>query len=275
MTNETPGLEPAEDAPALSADSSPAPLEPEVPATPADDAGPPRDEKGQFLSPNVQKRIDHLTWEKNEREREAAYWRDLATRSEPKPEPKQAVTLPTLESVGYDESQYQQALLTYATEVAKQEARKELEAERGRQSEQRRLETFAERQREFAKSTPDYEAQVLSPSLPISEAMRDVIVDSPSGPELAYYLATNREAAAQIARLPAHMAALEMGRIEGRLMAQKEAPKAPQVSKAPPPPPKVEAVDPVFSVKTTDPGSDKLSDDEWVRAERKRLSKKR
>jgi hypothetical protein len=70
-----------------------------------------------------------------------------------------------------------------------------------------------------------------------------VILDSPAGPELAYHLATNREQADAISRLPAHLAALEMGRIEGRLSALKEAAKRPVISKAPPPPPKVEQED--------------------------------
>jgi uncharacterized protein YicC (UPF0701 family) len=280
MTDETQGVSPVEDAPVLpveAADSSPAPQEPEAPVdTTADDAEPAlRDEEGKFLSPKAQKRIDTLTWEREQAKREADYYRQLAMQQQQPPEPpkvEEPPKVPTLESVGYDEAKYQQALLGYATEVARQEARKELEAERQRSSEQQRLSSFAERQRAFAKTAPDFEAKVMrDPTLPISGAMRDVIVDSPSGPEIAYYLANNRDVAEQIARLPSHLAALEMGRIEGRLTAQKEAVKRPPpVSKAPPPPPTVEASE--VEVEKT---YDNMSMTEFMRKREKELSRKR
>jgi hypothetical protein len=102
-----------------------------------------------------------------------------------------------------------------------------------------------------------------------------VIVDSPTGPEMAYYLASNREVAEQIASLPPHLAALEMGRIEGRLSALKEVKTRPSVvSKAPPPPPKVDDTPTPVRISTTDPESDQLSVDEWIKAERVRMTRK-
>ncbi len=277
MTEETQAEMPIEDAPALpveaTADPSPA-VETE---TPPADAGQPRDEEGKFLSPKAQQRIDHLTWEKNQQAREAAYWRELAQQKPPEPV-KEVTKLPTLEEVGYDEGKYQAALLQHATELARAEVRKELDADRQKQAEQKRVQTFAERQREFAKVNPDFEQKVLQdPTLQITEAMRDVIVDSPAGPELAYYLANNREAAQAIATLPPHMAALELGRIEGRLSAQKEAKTAPPVvSKAPPPPPRVEDVElPLAGVKASESDSDKLSNEEWMRQRTKELKRKK
>jgi hypothetical protein len=247
MTEETQAEMPIEDAPVLpetqAADSSPAP---EVPAI-ADDAGTerPRDDEGKFISPKAQKRIDELTWKSHEAERQAEHWRQMAMAQQQKPEPKaEEVKLPSLESVGYDEAKYQAALIEYATKQAEQVVERRLSEAEQKRAEQARMESFATRQREFAKATPDFEDRVLrDPTLPITAAMRDVILDSPAGPELAYHLATNREQAEQIARLPAHLAALEMGRIEGRLSALKEAAKRPVISKAPPPPPKVEQED--------------------------------
>jgi type II secretory pathway pseudopilin PulG len=284
MTEETLGASP-EDAPVLapeveSADSSPAPVDNAEPVVKeADDAGQPRDEEGKFLSPKAQKRIDQLTWEKNQREREAEYWRQEAIRyQQQKSEPPKVeeVKLPSLESVGYDEAKYQAALIEYATKQARAEVRKELDADQRQRAEQQRMETFATRQTEFAKANPDYQARIADPTLPITEAMRDVIVDSPTGPELAYYLAQNRETAEQIARLPAHLAALELGRIDGRLSALKEVKKAPPVTKAPPPPPKVDDVEtPIASVKASDSDSDKLSTQEWFRLREKELKRKK
>jgi hypothetical protein len=276
MTDETQGLEPTEDAPLLpeeqAADSSTAP---EAQAEPEPKTPQPRDEDGKFSSERAQRRFDQLTWEKNQAAREAEYWRQLASQNQPKPEPEKPTKLPTLEEHGYDEAKYQAALLDYSREIARQEAKSLLESERKQQTEQKRAETFAERQREFIKNTPDFEDKVLrDPTLPITSAMRDVIVDSDNGPELAYYLANNREAAVAISRLPPHLAALEMGRIDGRLAAQKEAaksaPKAPPVSKAPPPPPKVEATEVEVE---KDP--DDMSVDEWVKWRNKQLRRKK
>ena len=286
MTEETQGASPVEDAPVLpseseAADSSPAPqAQPE--AEPNDAQTPPRDEEGKFLSPKAQQRIDHLTWEKNQREREAEYWRQLALQAQqprqPAPEaPAQPVKLPTLEEHGYDEAKYQAALLDYAARQAESVVEKRLKEADAQRSEQARAESFATRQREFAKSAPDFEDKVLrDPTLPITEAMRDVILDSDAGPELAYYLANNRGLAEQIARLPAHLAALEMGRIDGRIAAEKEAKKAaatkpkPVVTQAPPPPPTVETNDAEVS---KDPYSDEMSLAEWNKWREKQLRK--
>jgi hypothetical protein len=285
MTEETQGLEPNEDAPVLpetAADSSPAPESDSAEKTveQADDAGQPRDEEGKFLSPKAQKRIDQLTWEKNQREREAEYWRQQAIsyqqqKSEP-PKAEEPVKLPTLEQHGYDEAKYQAALIEYATKQAEQVVERRLTQAEQQRKEHARLESFAARQQEFAKSAPDYTVKISDPTLPITEAMRDVIVDSPAGPELAYYLAEHRDVAEQIARLPAHLAALELGRIDGRLSAQKEAAKRPLVTKAPPPPPKVDDVEvPTASVKASESDSDKLSTQEWFRLREKELKRKK
>ena len=275
MTEETQVEMPIEDAPI--SDSSP---EPEVetvetPETKTDDAGPARGEDGKFLSANAQKRIDELTREKYERAREADYWRQQALQNAPKPEPVKApepVAIPSLESVGYDEAKYQAAMIEYVNRQAESVVERRLNEDQQKRTEQQRVETFATRQREFAKATPDFEDKVLrDPTLPITTAMRDVILDSPAGPEVAYYLANNRDAAQQIAGLPAHLAALEMGRIEGRLAAEKEAKtrKPPVVTKAPPPPPTIDAVEPEVS---KDP--EQMTADEWLKWREKDLRRK-
>jgi hypothetical protein len=282
MTDETQVETPIEDAPLApeteAADSSPAP---EVVETKADDTSlPPRDEEGKFLSPKAQQRIDHLVWEKNQREREAEYWRNIAQQNAKPPEPPKAdvtAKLPTLEEHGYDEAKYQAALLEYADKRAEAVVERRMSEAEQKRAEQARMESFATRQREFAKATPDFEQRVLQdPTLPITEAMRDVIVDSPSGPELAYYLATNREAAEAISKLPPHLAALELGRIDGRLSALKEVKTRPVVSKAPPPPPRVDDVEvSLAGVKASESDSDKLDSTTWFKLREKELKRKK
>lgn len=238
----------------------------------ADDAEPERKPSG------VQKRIDELTrnW-RDEQRRNDELLRMLSThRSVVEPEPIQAPApsqrLPSLEEYGYDETKYQAALIEHATRQAETIVERRLrEAEQAR-AEQSRMETFATRQQEFSKSVADFEDKVMrDPTLPISAAMRDVIIDSAEGPAVAYWLAQNRSAAEMISKLPAHLAALEMGRIEGRLSAQRAAAKsAPKVSNAPPPPPKVDASeDPVHN----DP--ENMSIDQWMKWRQKQLSRKR
>ena len=274
MTDETQVETPIEDATVLpsdtSADSSTAA---ETVETPADDASPPpRDEDGKFLSRKAQERIDELTREKYDRQREAEYWRQQAMQQKPEPKAVEPTKLPTLEEHGYDEAKYQAALIQYVEQKAESVVEKRLTEADAQRREQGRLATFAERQRSFAKATPDFEQRVLQdPTLPISETMRDVIVDSESGPEIAYYLAQNRDSAEAIARLPPHLAALEMGRIEGRLSAQKEAAKrtTPAVSKAPPPPPTLEATE---SAGSKDP--EDMPIEEWVKWRQKQIAKK-
>lgn len=226
-----------------------------------------------------QRRIKELADERN-------HWRDMALRNSQgyqpptpaKPEPAapaQPLKLPTLEEFGYDEAKYQAALIEYADKRAEQTVEKRFAEYERQRTEQARMETFATRQTEFAKSTPDFEDAVLrDPTLPITEAMRDVIIDSPSGPELAYWLAKNRAEAEKIARLPVHLAALEMGRIEGRIEAQKAAKGSaaprPNVTKAPPPPPTVETSDTPVEKSQED-----MTADEWAKWREKQLRRKK
>lgn len=274
---------PAEGAPVLSddiADNAAPPTAPDE--TPEIEAS--TDDAGKPETKGVGKRIDELTRYRREAERERDYWREMAMRGNPQPAkaedppPPAAPKIPSLADFEYDESKYQAALMEFTKAEARREAEAVLKAEREREAQERAVKTWTEKAAEFAKSKPDYAEKVNDPTLPISTPMVKVIQASEIGPEVAYHLAENRELAAEIARLPAEAAAFAIGRLEGRLLAQKEAAKASAsraaVSQAPPPPPRIEAVEPDVRVRTTDPSGDSLSDDEWVRMERKRVSRK-
>lgn len=260
MTDENPALEPE---PAAIPETQDADSAPAVEVKP-DDAGP---SEVELVKQATQRRIDELTrnWRQEQREKQALL-DALQQRETPKaPEPPK---FPKLEDFGYDEPKYQAALLEHTTSLARAEVRKELDEERKRSTEQHRLSSFEKRQADFIKSKPDYAERVLDATLPITTAMRDVIVDSDSGPELAYWLAENRDKAAQIAQLPPHLAALELGRVEGRLQAVKEA-KAKPIPQAPPPPPSVEAVE---SDIQRDP--DEMSMGDWLKWRNKQVRRK-
>lgn len=228
--------------------------------------------------PPVQKRIDELTRLRREAERDRDYWREHATRQQPQPKAEPVVSnapkpLPKLEDFEYDESRYAAALIAHATEEASRKVREGLKQEEADRQKAERVKSWKTRESEFQASHDDYIDK--AHYAPMSESMVEIIQESEHGPELAYYLGNNREIAERIAGLSPARAAYELGRIEAKFEAPPAAAPPPkQVSKAPPPPPKIEGTDPTPRISTTDPDSDKLSDDEWVKAEQARLKRR-
>lgn len=223
-----------------------------------------------------QRRIAELVEQRNEerRAREATERRldqlveMMMDRRQPEPEaPKAPEVPPTLEQHGYDEKQYQAALLEYAKAEARREAQEALKADRVAQQAEARQATFKTREAEFVKATPDYQAIVYDPSTPISQTMAEIIAESEVGPQLAYHLAKNRDVAKSIYGLPPVAAARELGRIEARLSQPK--PEAPRTTQAPPPPPRVEAVEPEVE---RDP--DKMSMNDWLKWREKQIARR-
>jgi hypothetical protein len=128
---------------------------------------------------------------------------------------------------------------------------------------------WQQREAEFAAKTPDYREVAYDDSVPVTAAMAEMIAESDEGPALAYYLGKNRDEAARIAALGDRAAAREIGRIEARLSVK----PVPAVSKAPPPPPKIEASDATVSVRVDRAESDTLSDREWIQRRNKQLAR--
>lgn len=224
----------------------------------------------------VQKRLDELTrnWREEQR-RNDQLMRMLEQREAPKAAPAADEKPKTLADFGYDEAQFQSYLFGEADKRATAAARRELEQERERETKAQREASFKSRVSEFAKTVSDYEEVVTDPSLPISQAMAEVIKESDDGPALAYHLGKNPEIAARLAQLPPVAAARELGKIEARLAYEREkAKEKPVVSKAPPPPPQIAAGDATPKISSTDPESDRLSDEEWIKAERKRMNRR-
>jgi len=127
----------------------------------------------------------------------------------------------------------------------------------------------------FMKSTPDYHDKVIADrTVPIKQAMAEAIKASEIGPEIAYYLASNRDIAADIARKPDGVSAYEIGKIEVQLR-DEMAKTGKAASDAPKPPPKsVKGQQPGTRIAANDPKSDRLSDAEWQRRREVDLAKK-
>jgi hypothetical protein len=253
------------------------PLEEQAESSPAvTDA----DESSEPKPKGVQKRIDELTRLRYDAERERDHWRQMAMRQAPaqqepaKPEPPKA--LPKLEDFNYDEAAYQAALMTHVTAEAARKVREDARREQAEEAAKQRVKSWKTRESEFKAKHEDYES--IAYYAPITDAMVEVIQESELGPEIAYYLGKNRDEAERIAQLDPVKAAREIGRLEARL----EKPSAPAVpkpvavSKAPPPPPRLEAVEHAVTVRPDSPESDKaLTDDEWFRLRNKQLARKK
>jgi hypothetical protein len=227
--------------------------------------------------PPVQKRIDELTRLRRDAERERDYWREHAMRQNPaKPDTAEAEAPkkpPTLADFDYDETKFAEAFAKFVREETAQKVREDLRKEEAEKAERVQRESFSKREREFASKHADYEELTRDPSLPVTQIMAALAREAENGPEILYYLANHREEAERIAGMDERSAARAIGRIESKLEAPPPPPPKP-VSKAPPPPPQIEAGDTAVRISTTSPDSDKLSDDEWVRAEKKRLARK-
>ncbi len=244
----------------------------------------------------IQERIDKLTRDKydalreadrrsfelQQRDAEIARLKALTEDSANK-QVAPASDFPTLEQFGYDEGKYQAAVAAHFTKLATEQGRTAAESllkqERERLQAEQLIKTWTTKEAEFLKSKPDYVEKVRNnPDLVVTNETAQVIRESPIGPQIAYYLGENTDAARAIAQLPPLAQAREIGRIEAKLEAAK-APQKPAVSQAPPPVGKVDADEGATVVKVDSADSDTLSDQEWTRRrnaqERARLRKAR
>ena len=189
------------------------------------------DANGKAAKPKnrgVGKRIDELTKEKYDAQRERDYWREMAMKGQPseqKSEPVQAAPKetgePTLESCDFDPVEFQRRYYQWARN---EERRQEQATERKRQ--------FVEAEAAFRVEHPDYDAVTRNPSLPITKAMAEEIADAENPPALAYYLGQNPNEAAAIAQMPERAMSRAIGRIEAQLSAL---PASPQIPRQPEP----------------------------------------
>lgn len=214
-------------------------------------------------------RFDEVYRLRRDAERERDYWRELASKNQPK-EPE-APTLPTPEQHGFDDAKYQAALTEYNKHVARSEAIAVIQAERAREQQQQKVQSFRQREAEYMAKNPDYRDVVYGEafmSVPLSAETVSIIAESPDGPAIALHLAKNIEVASHIASLPPVQAALEIGRIEARLAKEAEKPKP--LTTAPPPPPSIEAVEPAVE---KDPL--KMSDAEFAKWRKRQIAQRR
>lgn len=151
-------------------------------------------------------RIDELTRQRREAERQAEFWKAKASKS-----------------VDYDSLDYEQGIAERTIQRTREE-----QADTALESAALLArEEFGYRETIARERFPDYDAVAHNPNVPISDTMAQVILKSENGPEIAYHLGKNPQEAARIARLPALDQAAELGAIKAKLNAPKAPPKQP------------------------------------------------
>lgn len=173
--------------------------------------------------PSARERIDQLTAKRRDAERRAEAAEERARRAEEK---LQRFEQPAPNESDFASEQEFQAALTahHLRQLGRQEREgdiAEARAEAARAEEDAALavqDSFLERAAEFAGTVPDFYEKVSDGSLPIPERVGREIMASAMGPEIAYFLASNRGEAARLSRLSKPQdIAREIGRLEGRL----------------------------------------------------------
>lgn len=179
----------------------------------------------------VQKRIDELTREKYQQQREAESWRQETLRvlAEKEAIEKEARSLklqaqkPTLDQVGHDPEVYAQVLDQFYQQQAQQARQEqELAAERARavQNAQRNQVELAVKVQEASTKYADFETVLANPALPqlgsVNPPLYAALLSSEKFADVAYYLANNAAEAHRLASMQPVQAVRELGRLEAK-----------------------------------------------------------
>lgn len=261
MTEETQAVEPA-DAPApetaQSAESSPAAPEPR--------------ETPENITDGIQRRFDELTRYRREAERDRDHWRELAMNQRHAPPQNGAEKPKSLADFDFDDGKYRDYLIEQAGKRAEEAAEKRWKERAEQEAAEKRQSKFRNREVEFAKNTKDYFEKTRDPGATFfTPELAELLSESEEGPAVAYYLANNISEAVQLSQLSPRGMALAIGRLESKLLAEREKAKAAaKVSAAPPPPPKIEGKDPAVEKDPKD-----MSDAEFSKWRKRQIAQRR
>lgn len=228
---EQPVTDPPVEKPAEVAAETPQEAKPEAEAAPKTEETPERDEKGKFRKP-IQPRIDELTRQKHEAEREAAYWRGVAQSAQPSAKADAPKRPDAKDFQSPDE--YVEALAEWKAgqliESTLQKRDAEVKQTQAKTERESKANAWAERVAKFAESTPDFAEVLDSAETQIPGHVLEALLESNKGPELAYHLAKHPADAERIGRMSERQAYLELGKLEASLK-----PALKSVTKAPAP----------------------------------------
>lgn len=109
-----------------------------------------------------------------------------------------------------EEFDRREAAQVAATKKAETETAERAEAQRVFEANKTRVETFRT-------SHPDFDEQVVKAEWPCSNELAAHLMESEHGPAVAYHLATHREEAEALAKLPLRSMYVEVGKLEARV----------------------------------------------------------
>lgn len=135
-----------------------------------------------------------------------------------------APKMPSLEEYDYDQEKYTQAMAEYnaaANRSAVQDAltdQQRFQADQAKkEAQQAMVHAFTERTGAFRDEHADFDTVVQDPSFKQGAAMTQAILIADNGPAIAYHLAKNPGLTNDINQMNPVAAAMELGRISGRL----------------------------------------------------------
>lgn len=211
--------------------------------TDANDAGADKPEgEGEAEKPKpkakggFQKRISELTREREEKAREAAYWREAALNGVKSSEQKQAQADPDAPPKADDFDSYEDYITAKARHTVQQELKREAEQRQRQEGEAKFNEVqtqFAGRLEKASEVYADFDdAMENLQGLNAHPMVATALMQSDKGVDVLYWLGTNPEEAARIHKMHPLAQVKEIGRIEATL-SQPAARKVTQ-AKAPP-----------------------------------------
>ena len=231
-------------------------------SAPSEKTGEPADEPKKK---GVQKRIDELTRTIYQERREKEQLMEMLKGSIQKPQATIPEGEPKLENFGsYDD--YVNAKIDFKASQIAEKKWKEIEDNRQRETYRKNHETLIQnwqsKQEKAREKYEDYDEIAGQASVPINEGIRQAIVRSDMGPDIAYFLGKNPSEAIRISALDDYASAREIGKIEARLQSTPTPKKA---SSAPDP------ITPVGSKDSAKSDPEKMPIEEWVKWRNKQV----
>jgi hypothetical protein len=180
-------------------------------------------------------------------------------------QPQQSEAAPSIADFNYDMDQWAAAMADHTARKAQSIAQQRFSEQEAQRHQQTISEGFNARAQKYSAEHPDFDEALygLSQAVQFRPEIVEAVGLSENGPAVAHYLAKHLDEADRISRMPVHLAAAQLGRIEERL----STPQPKPVSNAPAPAPRLGG----GSAIQKDP--DRMSADEWLVWRRNSLKK--
>lgn len=193
----------------------------------------PRDEKGRYVP---QERVNEITRARREAERRAQYLEQQLAQviSQQQHNSPQSNELPRIENFQTVED-WGAAIAEYSARQALSQAEQRFQQHDQQRSTQQLAQGFMVKEQQYAAQHPEYFDAVaeLNATVQLPNEVYEAIAHSDHGPAIAHHLAQHLDEADRLSRMPPHIAAVQIGRLEAKV----GAPKPKPVTQAPNPPP--------------------------------------